>query len=108
MLRYTLTNGRGMRVRILTYGGILQSIEVPDRRGRNANVTLGFNNLADYVAKSPYFGCITGRYANRIANGQFTLDGQSVRPADQQPAEQPARRHGRLRQAHLGHDAVQP
>ena len=73
--RYTLTNGNGMRVRILTYGGILQSIEVPDRRGHNANVTLGFDNLADYVAKSPYFGCITGRYANRIANGQFTLDG---------------------------------
>jgi aldose 1-epimerase len=76
VIRYTLTNGRGMRVRILNYGGILQSIEVPDRRGRNANVTLGFNNLADYVAKSPYFGCITGRYANRIANGQFTLNGQ--------------------------------
>ena len=76
VIRYTLTNGRGMRVRILNYGGILQSIEVPDRRGRKANVTLGFDNLADYVAKSPYFGCITGRYANRIANGQFTLNGQ--------------------------------
>jgi aldose 1-epimerase len=73
--RYTLTNGNGMRVRILTYGGILQTIDVPDRRGHKANVTLGFDNLADYVAKSPYFGCITGRYANRIANGQFTLDG---------------------------------
>jgi aldose 1-epimerase len=75
VLRYTLTNGRGMRVRILTYGGILQSIEVPDRRHRTANVALGFDNLADYVAKSPYFGCITGRYANRIALGRFTLDG---------------------------------
>jgi aldose 1-epimerase len=73
--RWTLTNGRGMRIRILTYGGILQSIEVPDRRGRVANVTLGFDNLADYVAKSPYFGSITGRYANRIAGGRFTLDG---------------------------------
>jgi aldose 1-epimerase len=73
--RYTLTNGRGMRVRILTYGGILQSIDVPDRHGRRANVALGFDNLADYVAKSPYFGCITGRYANRIALGKFTLDG---------------------------------
>jgi len=62
-------------VRILTYGGILQSIEVPDRRGRNANVALGFDNIDDYVAKSPYFGCITGRYANRIALGTFTLDG---------------------------------
>jgi aldose 1-epimerase len=73
--RYTLTNASGMRVRILTYGGIIQTIEVPDRNGRNANVALGFNNLADYVAKSPYFGCITGRYANRIARGEFTLDG---------------------------------
>jgi aldose 1-epimerase len=74
---YTLTNSRGMEVTILTYGGILQSIKVPDRRGRFANVTLGFDNLADYVAKSPYFGCITGRYANRIALGQFQLNGQT-------------------------------
>jgi aldose 1-epimerase len=74
---YTLTNSRGMEVTILTYGGILQSIKVPDRRGRFANVTLGFDNLADYVAKSPYFGCITGRYANRIANGRFQLNGQT-------------------------------
>lgn len=73
--RYTLTNCKGMTVRILTYGGILQTIDVPDRRGETANVTLGFDNLEDYVTKSPYFGCITGRYANRIALGQFTLDG---------------------------------
>ena len=71
---YTLTNN-GIRVKILTYGGILQSIEMPDRHGRSANVALGFNNLADYETKSPYFGCITGRYANRIALGTFTLDG---------------------------------
>src|SRR5918995_4703038 len=49
--RYTLTNGKGMRVRILTYGGIIQTIEVPDRHHHTANVTLGFDNLADYVAK---------------------------------------------------------
>jgi aldose 1-epimerase len=73
--RYTLTNGKGMRVRILTYGGIIQTIEVPDRRGRTANVALGFDNLTDYVERNPYFGCITGRYANRIALGRFTLDG---------------------------------
>jgi aldose 1-epimerase len=72
--RYTLTNGN-LRVQILTYGGILQTIEVPDRRGRKANVALGFDNLEDYVCCSPYFGNITGRYANRIAEGQFTLDG---------------------------------
>ncbi len=73
--RYTLKNCKDMEVKILTYGGILQEISVPDRKNRIANVTLGFDNLADYVAKSPYFGCITGRYANRIALGQFTLDG---------------------------------
>ena len=72
---YTLTNTKGMTVKITNYGGIIQSIDVPDRRGRRANVALGFDNLDDYVTSSPYFGCITGRYANRIANGQFTLDG---------------------------------
>jgi aldose 1-epimerase len=73
--RYTLRNCNKMEVQILTYGGILQTISVPDSRGRVTNVALGFDNLADYVAKSPYFGCITGRYANRIALGRFTLDG---------------------------------
>ena len=73
--RYTLKNCKQMEVTILTYGGILQSISVPDRDRNVANVTLGFDNLADYVAKSPYFGCITGRYTNRIARGTFTLDG---------------------------------
>jgi aldose 1-epimerase len=72
---YTLTNSRQMEVKIMTYGGIIQSIRVPDRHGAFANVALGFDNLPDYVAKSPYFGCITGRYANRIALGKFTLDG---------------------------------
>ncbi|GAA1010681.1 aldose 1-epimerase [Acrocarpospora pleiomorpha] len=78
---YTLRNAGGMRVKILTYGGILQSIEVPDSSGELANVTLGFDNLSDYVSKSPYFGCITGRYANRIAKGRFTLDGRTYQLA---------------------------
>src|SRR4029450_9814069 len=86
---YTLTNSRGMEVKILTYGAILQSIRVPDRHGRLANVTLGFDNLADYVAKSPYFGCITGRYANRIALGTFHLNRTTYPP--------PLRQPGRLR-----------
>jgi aldose 1-epimerase len=73
---YTLTNANGMEVKIVTYGGTITSIKVPDRFGNMANVALGFSNLADYETKSPYFGCITGRYANRIAGGKFTLDGQ--------------------------------
>jgi len=72
--RYTLTNGH-VRVRILTLGGILQTIETPDRRGRTTNVTLGFSTLAPYETNSPYFGALIGRYGNRIANGTFTLDG---------------------------------
>lgn len=72
---YKLSNGQNMSVGILTYGGVVQAINVPDRDGNLANVALGFANLDDYLSKSPYFGNITGRYANRIAKGQFTLEG---------------------------------
>jgi aldose 1-epimerase len=74
--RYTLTNARGMEVKLITYGGAIQSLRVPDRKGRKANVTLGFSTLEGYLDPgNPYFGCITGRYANRIDEGRFTLDG---------------------------------
>jgi aldose 1-epimerase len=75
--RYTLTNSSGMQVKIITYGGIVQSVRVPDRHGRMANVALGFATLDDYIStgNSPYFGALIGRYANRIAKGTFTLDG---------------------------------
>jgi aldose 1-epimerase len=72
---YTLTNANGMEVKIITYGGIITSIKVPDRKHKMANVALGFSNLQDYETKnSPYFGAIIGRYGNRIAKGVFTLD----------------------------------
>lgn len=72
---YTLTNANGMEVKIITYGGIITSIRVPDRDENWANVALGFDNLADYETRNgPYFGGITGRYANRIAAGKFTID----------------------------------
>jgi aldose 1-epimerase len=79
--RYTLTNANGMEVKILTYGGILQSIRVPDRDGNLANVTLNAPDLDGYLDGTPYFGNITGRYANRIARGTFTLDGHMYRLA---------------------------
>ena len=72
--KYTLSNANGMRVGILDYGGTVKEIFAPDRNGKFANVSLGFDNLRDYLEKSPYFGCITGRYANRIAMGKFVLD----------------------------------
>jgi aldose 1-epimerase len=79
VFEYTLDNGekgkKSMVVKIITYGGIITSIEVPDQKGIVKNVSLGFDNLLDYETKNPYFGCITGRYANRIALGRFTLDG---------------------------------
>ena len=76
---YTLTNAgkKPMEVKIITYGGIITSIVVPDKGGNLGNVALGFDNLQDYETKNPYFGCITGRYANRIALGKFTIDGLS-------------------------------
>ncbi len=72
---YTLQNARGIEVKFITYGGIITSIRAPDRQGRLANVALGFDNLAQYQGEHPYFGAITGRYANRIAGGRFQLDG---------------------------------
>lgn len=72
---YTLTNANVMEVRITNYGGIIVSVIVPDKHGRFADVVLGFDTINEYEEKSPYFGCITGRYANRIAEGKFTLDG---------------------------------
>ena len=84
--RYTLTNCRGMQVRILTFGAITQSITVPSRNGTEADVVLGFKTLQDYVKfdsppvtanGGPYFGEIVGRYANRIALGTFKLNGKT-------------------------------
>ncbi|MHC5259963.1 aldose epimerase family protein [Streptomyces sp. UC4497] len=72
--RWTLERD-GVRVRILTYGGILQSVEVPDRDGAVADVVLGFADLDGYLTHpEPYLGAVVGRYANRIAGGRFTLD----------------------------------
>ena len=78
--RWTLSNGK-VTAKILTYGGIIQELWAPDRKGRKANVTLGFKDLAGYnsdayIKSNPYFGAIIGRYGNRIAKGLFKLDGK--------------------------------
>jgi aldose 1-epimerase len=75
--QYTLTNAKGASVSIITYGGIVTSLKVPDRNGKLADVVLGFKTLSEYEKKSPYFGCLVGRYGNRIAKGEFTLDGHT-------------------------------
>lgn len=72
---FTLTNPNGLRARITNYGAILVSLEVPDKNGKLADITLGFDSLEGYLKGHPYFGAIVGRYANRIGKAQFTLDG---------------------------------
>ncbi|GAA0933280.1 aldose epimerase family protein [Streptomyces thermoalcalitolerans] len=76
--RWSLANG-GTRMKVLSYGGIVQSLEIPDRHGRYANVSLGLDTLDAYVESSPYFGALIGRYGNRIGKGRFTLDGTTYR-----------------------------
>ncbi len=73
---YTLANSHGIEVRVINFGGIITSMLVPDRNGKMADIALGFDNLDGYLENKPYFGAIIGRYANRIANGKFTLDGK--------------------------------
>jgi len=74
--KYTFKNGNRMEVSILSYGGIIQSIVVPDQSGELADVALGFDKLEDYLKPNPFFGAIIGRYGNRIAQGRFTLNGR--------------------------------
>lgn len=72
--QYTLTNDQGASVSIINYGGIVTSLKIPDRKGKYADVVLGFKTLDEYEKPGPYFGALIGRYGNRIANGEFTLD----------------------------------
>jgi len=78
---YTLDNGRGIKVEAITYGGIIVSLDTPDRRGRRGDIVLGYDDLSGYLKETPYFGAIIGRYGNRIANARFTLDGRTYQLA---------------------------
>lgn len=83
---FTLTNDSGAKVGIIEYGGIVVSVEVPDRHGSLGDVVLGYDDLDTYVDDTPYFGAITGRYANRIAEGRFELDGTTYElPINNEP-----------------------
>jgi len=80
--QYTLTNPSGMIVKIINYGGTVTDIITPDKNGTMGNVVLGYDSLAGFLQTgNPYFGCLVGRYANRIANAKFTLDGKEYKLA---------------------------
>jgi len=72
---YTLQNSNGLICKITNYGAIITELHVPDRHGELDDIVLGYDELDRYLARHPYFGCIVGRCANRIAGGQFTIDG---------------------------------
>jgi aldose 1-epimerase len=74
--QFTLRSSQGAIAKVITYGATLTELWVPDKSGKNADVVLGFDNLAGYLTDHPYFGATVGRYANRIAKGQFQLDGR--------------------------------
>src|SRR5664279_3649068 len=73
---FTLRNNNGAEAGICNYGGLVIFVKVPDRNGHMGDVVLGYDNLADYIKETPYFGAMIGRYGNRIAKGKFTLDGK--------------------------------
>jgi aldose 1-epimerase len=78
---YKLKNQKGMEVDIITYGGIITSLKVPNKDGKSEEVVLGFNSLEQYMKPNPYFGALIGRFGNRIAKGKFTLDGKEYKLA---------------------------
>jgi aldose 1-epimerase len=78
---YTLDNGAGLSLSAINLGGIVTALRVPERHGASGNVVLGFATLADYEAPHPHLGTIVGRYANRLAHGQFSIDGERFQVA---------------------------
>ncbi|MEO7910039.1 MAG: aldose epimerase family protein [Roseiflexaceae bacterium] len=79
--RFTLTNANGIELKAISYGGIITSLKVPDRRGKTDDIVLGFDRLDGYLKDPPFFGAIIGRYGNRIGKGQFALDGKTYKLA---------------------------
>lgn len=87
----TLRSARGIELDVLTYGCLIVSMRVPDARGGIANVVLGYDRFEPYLDSSPYFGALVGRFANRIANARFSIDGQMYEISANEP---PAHLHG--------------
>lgn len=100
---YSLTNSNGLQADITNYGGIVVRLLTPDRTGKMADVVLGYNTLDEYIKETPYFGCLVGRYGNRIAHGKFTLDGHTYSlDANNEPGDIPCHLHGGT----IGYDKV--
>lgn len=74
---YTLKNANGLEMKAITYGGIITSLKIPDKKGAFEDIVLGYDNLQSYLDNNPYFGAIIGRYGNRIGHGTFLLDGET-------------------------------
>lgn len=94
--QYTLTGAGGVTLDVIDYGGRVVRLLAPDRHGKLADIVLGFNTIKEYEANpGPYFGALIGRYGNRIAKGQFTLDGTTYTlPTNNAPAGVPCSLHG--------------
>ena len=95
---FTLANAKGVTARVMEYGAILVGVEVPDSKGRTADVTLGYDTLSGWLGSPSYFGATVGRFGNRIAHGKFTLDGKEYSLAtNNSPGGIPCHLHGGLK-----------
>lgn len=92
---YTLVGAGGVEMEVLTLGGAVRTLSVPGKDGKLADVTLGFNTVAEYEADKAYFGALLGRYSNRIAGGTFKIDGKTIQVAvNEAPGGEPCSLHG--------------
>src|SRR5688572_6131406 len=77
VFKYVLKNKNGVEVHVINYGAIITHLKTPDKNGKLEDIVLGYDSLSGYLNATPYFGAVVGRYGNRIANGKFSIDGQS-------------------------------
>ncbi|NLJ84077.1 MAG: galactose mutarotase [Halanaerobiaceae bacterium] len=95
VFQYTFGNKNGLKVTAINYGGIITKVFLPDKNGEFSDIVLGYDNLEDYLADSPFFGALIGRFGNRIANGRFVLDGKEYKLAlNDQPGGISCHLHG--------------